>query len=360
MKYTLFSTPVMIICMSFLIGYCHAGVDQPPDVAGLTENTTQPITEQETQQQPEHPPPEQTCYPQEKLPCASPIVIGMPGPQGPIGTPGFPGSQGPSGFPGNPGNNGNNGQPGPAGRPGTKGEQGEQGVPGINGPPGGPGFTGPTGDKGDTGLKGDTGSMGLPGKHGIAGTPGPPGASGPAGINGFDGIKGGRGFPGVKGEIGECKACPPPPETDPPRNPNSNGRNSRRKVAFSAARTTSLLATNGPIILTYQKIFTNQGGHFDEETGIFHCYVPGTYYFSVNIYKSSNQNFPLVQLLKNGDHTVGVIDYGITDTEDGASNSVILDLEDSDQVYLQLYDGRELYSSHYRFTTFSGFLIFEA
>ena len=68
--------------------------------------------------------------------------------------------------------------------------------------------------------------------------------------------------------------------------------------------------------------------------------------------------FFLVLLL--GDHTVGVIDYGITDTEDGASNSVILDLEDSDQVYLQLYDGRELYSSHYRFTTFSGFLIFEA
>ena len=73
--------------------------------------------------------------------------------------------------------------------------------------------------------------------------------------------------------------------------------------------------------------------------------------------KSWLMHFFLVLL---GDHTVGVIDYGITDTEDGASNSVILDLEDSDQVYLQLYDGRELYSSHYRFTTFSGFLIFEA
>lgn len=130
MKDAIFSSAV-VICMSLLIGYCHADVDQPPEVGALKVNTTQPITEQEPQ--PERPIPDQACHPRERLPCDSPIVIGMPGPQGPIGTPGFPGSQGPSGFPGNPGNNGNNGQPGPAGRAGTKGEPGEQGIPGING-----------------------------------------------------------------------------------------------------------------------------------------------------------------------------------------------------------------------------------
>ena len=90
------------------------------------------------------------------------------------------------------------------------------------------------------------------------------------------GTKGDRGFPGLKGDRGECTCSPTPeePNTRPFRN-NNGETPSRGKVAFSAARTTSLLATNGPIILTYQTIFTNKGGHFDEETGIFNCVVPG-------------------------------------------------------------------------------------
>ncbi len=55
---------------------------------------------------------------------------------------------------------------------------------------------------------------------------------------------------------------------------------------------------------------------------------------------------------------VAVIDYGPMDSEDSTSNSVILDLQQNDLVWLQLYEHREVYSSHYRFTTFSGFLLF--
>ena len=61
-----------------------------------------------------------------------------------------------------------------------------------------------------------------------------------------------------------------------------------------------------------------------------------------------------------GEHQVAAIDYGAMDSEDSTSNSVILDLEVNDQVWLQLYEGRELYSSHYRYTTFSGWLLFPA
>ena len=63
--------------------------------------------------------------------------------------------------------------------------------------------------------------------------------------------------------------------------------------------------------------------------------------------------------IPTGEHTVGAIDYGPTDSEDSTSNSVILDLQASDLVWLELVEGRELYSSNYRFTTFSGFLLFE-
>lgn len=72
----------------------------------------------------------------------------------------------------------------------------------------------------------------------------------------------------------------------------------------------------------------------------------------IQVNQSINQLFILI-----GDHQAAVIDYGSSDTEDSATNSLILSLNYGDEVWLQLYDGRELYSSHYRFTTFSGFRI---
>ncbi|XP_038047524.1 collagen alpha-1(X) chain-like [Patiria miniata] len=350
----------ILICISLLIGCCRAGVDQPPEGPSEGESVVQPIDTQESIPNQGRGVPSQPRVPD---PCSggSPILVGLPGPAGPTGPQGIPGVQGPSGFPGNPGNNGNNGQPGPTGRPGGKGEKGEPGFTGLPGSPGGPGFTGPPGPPGAPGDTGSPGPLGTPGKHGLTGAPGSTGPAGLSGPIGFPGQKGDRGELGLQGLPGEC-ACSPPTGTDSPPLGNTGGsrRSTGATSAFSAARTTGLLATSGPVVVTYHTIFSNRGGHFDKDTGIFSCAIAGTYYFSMNIYKSSAQNFPLVQLLLNGDHQIAVIDYGTSDTEDAASNTVILDLEVGDQVYLQLYDGRELHSSHYRFTTFSGFLLFEA
>ncbi|XP_022089165.1 collagen alpha-1(X) chain-like [Acanthaster planci] len=359
--------PTVLICISLLIGCCYAGVDQPPEGPSESETISQPTDAFESPAAGDGVTPagSNPSRPRVQDPQAcssgSPIVIGMPGPAGPVGPQGIPGVQGPAGFPGNPGNNGNNGQPGSTGRPGERGEKGEQGFPGLPGPPGGTGFTGPAGPPGAPGEVGSPGPMGPLGKHGLTGPPGsvgPPGQSGPIGFPGEKGDPGDTGLPGLPGEC----ACPPPRATDtPPLGNTGGGRQTRGgKSAFSAARTTSLMATNGPVVVTYQTLFSNKGGNFDKDTGVFQCAIAGTYFFNMNIYKSSAQNFPLVQLLLNGDHKIAVIDYGASDTEDGASNSVILDLEVGDRVWLQLYDSRELHSSHYRFTTFSGFLLFEA
>ncbi|XP_071957232.1 uncharacterized protein [Antedon mediterranea] len=261
---------------------------------------------------------------------------GMPGPTGTTGNPGYPGPQGPMGYAGAPGNNGNNGSPGPAGRQGSDGQKGERGSPGITGDPGVPGASGTNGERGARGPMGDRGQMGPSGRTGARGVIGPTGPKGSRGAEGKPGSSGMRGFPG------SCDCT----------------QSLVYQRAFSVARTTSLTASNGHMIITWNHEFSNVGGDFDMSTGMFNVTIPGTYFFTIHVYKSSRQNFPLVQLLKNGDHVIGVIDYGPNDSEDSSGNSVVLNLTKGDAVWLLLYDGKEIYSSHYKFTTFSGFLLF--
>eukprot|EP00057_Strongylocentrotus_purpuratus_P002859 XP_003725394.2 PREDICTED: collagen alpha-1(X) chain [Strongylocentrotus purpuratus] len=272
----------------------------------------------------------------------------IPGPPGPPGYPGPTGVSGPAGMPGSYGNNGINGLSGRDGLPGERGAKGEQGYPGLSGTPGMPGL------RGDEGPRGPQGSDGSNGRAGAVGKNGTPGRIGPQGDQGFPGVEGQKGSRGYKGDDGEpgvdgvCNCDPQPQQRNTPASGTS---------AFSVARTSGLTATDGPVTVTFQHVFVNVHDDFDINTGKFNCSLPGLYFFTINVYKSSTTNFPLVQILLNGDHQAAVIDYGSTDTEDSATNSIILSLNYGDEVWLQLYDGRELYSSHYRFTTFSGFRI---
>ncbi|XP_033111252.1 complement C1q subcomponent subunit C-like [Anneissia japonica] len=261
---------------------------------------------------------------------------GSPGPTGTTGNPGYPGPQGPMGYAGPPGNNGNNGAPGLMGRPGADGQKGERGLTGMPGDAGIPGAPGAHGSRGDPGPMGPRGQLGPQGRSGISGQ------DGIVGPKGFRGTSGKPGPPGLRGLPGNCDCT----------------KAMVYQRAFSVARTSSLTATNGHMIIMWNHEFTNVGGDFNMSTGIFNITVPGTYFFTIHVYKSSRQNFPLVQLIKNGDHVIGVIDYGPNDSEDSAGNSVILNLSKGDAVWLLLYDGKEVYSSHYKFTTFSGFLLF--
>ncbi|XP_072171758.1 uncharacterized protein [Diadema setosum] len=272
-----------------------------------------------------------------------PIVVHVAGSPGSPGHPGPGGPTGPPGMPGNHGNNGNNGLPGPPGVSGLPGQKGEQGFPGIPGVQGVPGIQGPAGLRGPNGFDGAAGPPGSTGKHGLPGIAGPPGDQGYPGRDGLKGQKGDVGMPGDRGAEGVCNC--------------DQQRFSTRTSAFSVARTSGLTATAGPITITFQHVITNVGDDFDTNTGKFNCSIPGTYFFTVNIYKSSTTNFPLVQIMLNNEHVATVIDYGSSDADDSASNSVVLSLNIGDMVWLQLYDGRELYSSHHRFTTFSGFRI---
>lgn len=283
------------------------------------------------------------------------VVTGPPGPKGSAGPRGLPG---PQGMPGNSGMNGYNGATGecfclkgprgPKGSPGNRGIKGSDGSRGPQGPPGDEGSPGPTGQKGEPGnctgegWKGKVGPPGLPGK---------------------------RGVPGEKGDIGEpgedavcdaqfCGQSAAGSDRSGTEQSSDGGRTSGRKFsAFSVSRYGTAGAVDDTTIVTWDHEFSNVGGDFSPDTGIFNCSIPGFYYFTFHIYKSSTGNYPMVRLMLNGEVQISIIDADYWDSEDSSSNSVILELGPGDAVCLDLYHGRVLHSSYYRYTTFSGTLI---
>ncbi|XP_051748025.1 cerebellin 14 isoform X1 [Ctenopharyngodon idella] len=138
----------------------------------------------------------------------------------------------------------------------------------------------------------------------------------------------------------------------------------RVKVAFSA--TLSALGNNHKFIgpykeatsLVYENALTNIGNAYDTNTGIFTAPVKGVYYFNFVLFNPHAMSTGL-RLLKNGNFVVGATDNPPgQDTEDTASNAVCLLLEQGDQIHLQLWENRHIYTDGNRRNTFSGHLLF--
>ncbi|XP_072029228.1 uncharacterized protein [Amphiura filiformis] len=251
---------------------------------------------------------------------------GDPGPSGP---PGLPGIQGPAGMPGNHGNNGNNGPPGP---PGPKG--------GI----------GPTGLEGREGSQGPIGPMGLPGKSGV------PGLMGSRGDSGVQGDRGGRGYKGDKGEPGSISSIPSlgyPSQHAPI--PHLG-----RRSAFSVGTSNTITAPSDDYVIAFDHIFANVGEDFDLDIGKFICRINGTYYFIFHVNKWSNAHNCYIKLMKNGLMITAVYEDSGYDYYDGVSNSILLEMTEGDQVWLQLHANDEVYGGIAKMTTFSGWLLYEA
>ncbi|KAJ8023982.1 Complement C1q and tumor necrosis factor-related protein 9B [Holothuria leucospilota] len=261
------------------------------------------------------------------------------------------------------------------------------------------GLAGPTGDRGPVGPVGPSGENVARSPDGYRrGETGFPGAQGSPGV---------KGVRGISGKDGECKCSPE--EGD--KNLDSS---TLHFSAFSVARHSSLLSTNGDEIIWWDHVFTNAGGDFVPETGIFTCEIPGYYYFAFHIQKMSDSANPLVQLMLNGAtlrasrtsrwlenvapepllctifvpwhcsflslqgtcspgyldishpdetmmafagvHVGSALEYGDVDDDDSTTNSVVIHLESRDQVWLQLYDATGFHGSHNGFTTFLGYL----
>ncbi|NXT44541.1 C1QB protein, partial [Pelecanoides urinatrix] len=129
-------------------------------------------------------------------------------------------------------------------------------IPGIPGAPGQPGSNGRDGENGLKGERGDRGQKGDPGELGY------PGKIGPKGPPGSKGLPGPMGPPGPQGDSGDYKTT--------------------LKSAFSAARTVgSYPRREQPV--RFDRIITNEKGHYENRYGRFICQVPGIYYFTYHV-----------------------------------------------------------------------------
>lgn len=242
------------------------------------------------------------------------LACSQPGPIGPGGTPGVPGS------PGTMGPMGSSGGDGPDGKDGGRGEKGVRGVSGS------PGNRGQSGGKGREGVFGKVGPQGLRGLHGAQG------------LMGQQGVKGEFGDKGAQGPPGGCNC----------------GRQARS--AFSVAVTKSYPKEQQPIL--FKRILLNEGNHYNATTGKFVCTIPGVYYFSYDI-TIANKHLA-IGLVHNGQYKVRTFDAN-SGNHDVASGSTILQLQTSDQVWLQIYNTGHnglFFDPFWTDSTFTGFLIY--
>uniref|UniRef100_A0AAR2LEP4 C1q domain-containing protein n=2 Tax=Pygocentrus nattereri TaxID=42514 RepID=A0AAR2LEP4_PYGNA len=179
-------------------------------------------------------------------------------------------------------------------------------------------------------LKGDKGDRGE------RGTPGKAGAEGPPGSRGVVGPKGSKGQAGAPG--------------DPCKTQNS---------AFSVGRRKALHSVEYYQAMLFDTVFVNTGEHFNMFKGKFYCYVPGIYFFNINIH---TWNFKETYLHLMHNEREQVILYAQpSDRSIMQSQSVMLNLELNDEVWVRLYK-RERENAIYSddvdiYITFNGYLV---
>ncbi|KAK2528352.1 Engase [Columba guinea] len=177
------------------------------------------------------------------------------------------------------------------------------------------------------GEKGDRGERGMQGKFGKTGV---------AGSRGHAGPKGQKGSVGAPGE--SCKS---------------------HYAAFSVGRKKPLHSNDYYQTLIFDTEFVNLYNHFNMFTGKFYCYVPGIYYFSLNVH-TWNQKETYLHIMRNGSEVV-ILYAQVSDRSIMQSQSVMLELREQDEVWVRLYKGERenaVFSDKYdTYITFSGHLI---
>ncbi|XP_027876948.1 complement C1q-like protein 4 isoform X1 [Xiphophorus couchianus] len=133
------------------------------------------------------------------------------------------------------------------------------------------------------------------------------------------------------------------------------------KVAFGASISAGENSENiGPFnthtTVIYKKVYFNTGS-FNRGTGIFTAPVKGAYYFSFSGHNLSSKAMGL-QLMKNGQQMVTVVNHVAGNRHETATNGMTLQLEVGDQVYMRLYENTWIFDNSNDHSTFIGYLLF--
>ncbi|XP_019345134.2 caprin-2 isoform X2 [Alligator mississippiensis] len=130
------------------------------------------------------------------------------------------------------------------------------------------------------------------------------------------------------------------------------------RVAFSAARTSNLAPGTLDQPIAFDLLLNNLGETFDIQLGRFNCPVNGTYVFIFHMLKLA-VNVPLyVNLMKNEEVLVSAYANDGAPDHETASNHAVLQLFQGDQIWLRLHRGA-IYGSSWKYSTFSGYLLYQ-
>ncbi|XP_053187204.1 complement C1q-like protein 2 [Scomber japonicus] len=131
------------------------------------------------------------------------------------------------------------------------------------------------------------------------------------------------------------------------------------KVAFSLGLTDDGLIGpfNTDITLKFSKVFTNFGQGYNPKTGLFTAPVRGAYYFSFTTMDNRSNVYRDFYLYHNDKRVLDSFNFSANGLE-SVSNSLVIQLEKGDVVYLVLPAFCTVYDSNRDHTTFNGFLLF--
>ncbi|NWY43232.1 CAPR2 protein, partial [Sylvia atricapilla] len=130
------------------------------------------------------------------------------------------------------------------------------------------------------------------------------------------------------------------------------------RVAFSAARTSNLAPGTLDQPIVFDLLLNNLGETFDIQLGRFNCPVNGTYVFIFHMLKLAVSVPLYVNLMKNEEVLVSAYANDGAPDHETASNHAVLQLFQGDQIWLRLHRGA-IYGSSWKYSTFSGYLLYQ-
>ncbi|KAL4657211.1 cerebellin-1-like [Arapaima gigas] len=160
---------------------------------------------------------------------------------------------------------------------------------------------------------------------------------------------------------GKCLVvCDSTPSLEPAGNAlGMSVRSGTGRVAFSASRQTNHEPTdmsNRTMIIYFDQILVNVGGHFDQESSVFLAPRRGVYSFSFHVVKAYNRQTIQVSLMLNGWPMISAFAGDQDVTREAATNAGLVIMERGDKAYLKLERGNLM--GGWKYSTFSGFLVF--
>ncbi|XP_049581075.1 cerebellin 18 [Syngnathus scovelli] len=114
------------------------------------------------------------------------------------------------------------------------------------------------------------------------------------------------------------------------------------------------------LLWAFQYQCIHDGNGYNPSLGVFTVPQDGVYVFSYTVYSSVELNQRLyhkVRMMKNGEVMTSTWEDNQEDGEDSGTQTITVDMQKGDQVYMELKSDRKI-CKHLELNTFSGYILY--